>query len=88
MLGIFAVALSWILGALYLHWFRRNQYSKNPISWNQRGVGFIAFSDRQYWWLMTFWPVPIVGALALILLWWVCAAIEWLAEQVKGLTGR
>lgn len=84
MLSILATAVIWTVGALGFHWYRKDYYRRNPHNWNQRGSGLIAFTDDQYWWMMTLWPITALLVVLCVLLWWGCMLIEWLRDLKRN----
>lgn len=72
--------LVWVFVAVGCHRHRAAYYKKNPHMWNRRHECLIAFSDRQYWWIMTLWPLAITAAVIFILAMWILAAVEVLKD--------
>lgn len=70
------LAVIWIFVALSCHYHRYRFYEKRPYLKNRRHEGLISFSDRQYWWIMTLWPLAIVAFVLYIVMIAVCAIIE------------
>lgn len=65
MLWFLLIAAVWIIVAVGCHIHRYRFYEKRPYLKNRRGEGLIALSERQYWWVMTLWPVAIIAAICL-----------------------
>lgn len=61
MLTFLTILAVWVFVAASCHYRRHTYYRKHPYMWNRRGEGLIAFSDRQYWWIMTLWPMAIIA---------------------------
>ena len=81
------LAVIWIFVAVSCHYHRYKWYKKRPYLNNRRGEGLIAFSERQYWWIMTLWPLAIVAAVLYLIMLLVCLIIEqlkdrWVARRV------
>ena len=66
----------WAFVAVGLHIHRHQFYKKRPHLNNRRGEGLIAFSERQYWWMMTLWPLAIVACMLYCIVLVVCAVLE------------
>lgn len=76
MIYFLLAVLVWVFVAIGCHRHRAAYYKKNPHMWNRRHEGLISFSDRQYWWIMTLWPLAIVAFVLYIVMIAVCAIIE------------
>lgn len=76
MLTTILILVVWVAVAIVLHWYRKDYYRRNPSDWNQRMHGLIAFTDRQYWWLMTLWPLTFVLTISFIVMCRISNAIE------------
>jgi hypothetical protein len=81
------LAVIWIVVALSCHYHRYQFYEKRPYLKNRRGEGLVAFSERQYWWLMTLWPLTVVAVILYGIMIIVCAILEivvnWWESRIK-----
>jgi len=76
MLTLAILAAIWIISAVAFHIHRRQWYEKRPHLKSRQGEGLVAFSERQYWWLMTLWPLAVVAAVLYVILLAICAFLE------------
>lgn len=76
--------LIWVVVAVGCHLRRKLHYQKNPHLWSRRHEGLISFSDTQYWWIMTLWPLAIAAAILYGVIILVCAVIEFAIDTWKS----
>jgi hypothetical protein len=66
----------WAFVAVSCHYRRNHYYRMHPYMWNRRHEGLISFSDRQYWWIMTLWPLAVVAFVLFMIFIGICAVLE------------
>lgn len=81
MLTFAIIAVLWAFVAVSCHYRRRTYYRKHPYMWNRRHEGLISFNDRQYWWIMTLWPIAIVVAILYLIMLLVCLVVEQIKDR-------
>ena len=81
------LAVIWVVVALSCHYHRYRFYENRPYLKNRRGEGLVAFSERQYWWLMTLWPLTVVAVILYGIMIIACAILEivvnWWDSRIK-----
>lgn len=84
MLTLVGIVCIWLFVAIGCHVHRKQHYKKNPHLRARRGEGLISFSERQYWWLISLWPLTLVGAIVLLLMLALFGLIELFDEWRAG----
>jgi hypothetical protein len=80
MLSFLIFVAVWVIGAVGCHIHRKQYFKRNPHMWNRRHEGLVAFSDTQYWWIMTLWPLSITAAVIFLIGIGVLAVLEKIIE--------
>ena len=70
----------WIVVAGGLHGHRIWYYRHHPLAYSRRGEGLVSFSGRQWWWIMSLWPLSIIALILYAVLIVVAALIERIIE--------
>jgi hypothetical protein len=85
MITFLLIVAIWAFVAVSCHYRRNTYYRKHPYMWERRKEGLISFTDRQYWWIMTLWPLAIVAFVLFMMFIGLCALVEfiqlWRAEN-------
>lgn len=71
-----AIVTIWVFVAFSCHLHYRARETRDPEWWSQREMSLKPFTERQWLWFMSLWPVALVLLIAFLVLMLILGALE------------